>query len=110
MSEAEGQRLMREWQAKYEKMTPEQKVAMWDSYRGLDQGEWVLYSCTDCDPEFHDEDEEGAGEKYERKFQMICRRDDRPDYCPRCLSYLSLSEESSVKATTGEIHREQSIQ
>lgn len=82
---------------KWNKMSDEEKRVALDGHHGLSEGEWGLYECSDCNPEFMDEDDEG--ERYDTAFKMVCRTDQRPDYCPRCLSYLSLGSPTVVRVT-----------
>lgn len=85
---------MNDFQTRYAAMSADEKRAMWDSHHGFDR-EWGLFTCSDCDPEWAEEPAEHA-----EKFSLVCRVDQRPDYCPRCLSYLSLGDPTAVRVTT----------
>lgn len=80
---------MTDYQARWAAMSPQERTATLDAVHGFSTKEWALFQCSDCNPEFMDEDDEHHGE-WDGPFQMVCVKDERPDYCPRCLSYLSL--------------------
>lgn len=83
-------------------MTPLEQMAAWSSYHKLDQEPWILYTCTDCDPEnlLDDADDEDPANKYDIAAQIVLpQRIDKPNHCPRCGSYLSMMASATVTVT-----------
>jgi hypothetical protein len=71
--------------------------------------DFIGLSCSDCDPN-HWDDEERAGRVadgepvYDEPFVFaIPKGDDKPDYCPRCGSYLSLSVDEDALTIHGHL-------
>jgi hypothetical protein len=63
-----------------------------DAYYGLSTHKWQLYQCSDCDPEFADDEPE-----YTEPYRIICQKGAAvPDDCPRCGSHLSLLDSVEV--------------
>jgi DNA-directed RNA polymerase subunit RPC12/RpoP len=90
--------------SRYEDLSDGQKVAGWDKHHGLSDRKWLLYRCSDCDPEFA-EDDEDERTQYTGPMRMVYpAEEDKPDYCPRCGSYLSLDEGTEVYVTTRKLH------
>jgi hypothetical protein len=104
---SEAQKASEEWQKAYEALSPEQKAASWDRYHGLTERTWHLYECSDCDPDpmFADEEDKADPDHpsnlYSNKALIVLPSDiERPNYCPRCESYLSLGDPTVVRVTT----------
>jgi hypothetical protein len=69
---------------------------------------FVGLACSDCDPSLWGKDEqrqhEEAGDSYEKAYVFAIPADEkRPDYCPRCGSYLSLDIEEDSLTIHGHI-------
>ena len=64
--------------------------------------DWQLHTCVDCDPEYADEDNpEDEAHKYDKPYVMVIPvGDPAPDTCPRCGSYLGMTDgDNKLKIT-----------
>ena len=93
---------MSDFEKRYAAMSAEEKAAGWDAYHRLGERQWLLYKCSDCDPDpvLKDPDEEFEYEGQGTAMLVLPSDIARPDHCPRCGNYLSLDEGMPVRVTT----------
>lgn len=81
---------------RWEALPDEEKQRQLDAHYHLSDRDWVMYSCSDCDPEMLEEGDEGYGE-YEHDATVVLPKDAPvPRNCWRCGGYLSMSPPSPV--------------